>query len=1515
MESTKTETTGWVQRPIVAAFLRLVIFVLPLIAAVAFISVANRVVPRPSGWAPTVLWFAVLTAGVMTVVYLGDRLLRGLLPIVALFRLSLVFPDRAPSRFKMALRQNTVRRLQRSVADGTLHDGTPQEAAEHLLLLAGALNDHDRLTRGHTERVRAYSLMIGEEMGLPEEDLAKLHWAGLIHDVGKLEVPAEILSKDGRPTVEEWAILKSHPAMGDHLVEPLREWLGEWADAAAQHHERWDGGGYPSGLAAENISLSGRIVAVADAYDVITSARSYKPPHSAEFGRKELADNAGTQFDPTVVRAFLNIGLGRLRVVMGPMSWLTQLPFIGQSPLAPALGTVATSAVAVVTAGVAGFVAPATEELPLEPALGVEFIADAPEFAPIDIVMATVEDASTSIDLADFYDSPDSIRLVSQPTDGVLTLGADQTLHFEPAPDADEDVVAQLEVCLGDVCKTTTVTIGVEAVNDAPIVADDVGSTAEDTPTEIAVLDNDTDVDGDTLTITSISRTGGFIGDAAVIVGNHIRYTPAPDAHGVVLLEYTVDDGSGTEVAGTITIEVLSVNDAPIARDDGATTDYETPITLAPLDNDTDVDGDPLTVFVVSDLVGGSAGHDGTFITFTPSPGHEGPASLRYTIVDSFAASEAAITVFVGSNPMAAFDDTAVVLEDESVLIDVTANDLAPPTGFASTSLGLGGAPSDGIASLEGGKVRYTPSDDFVGVDRFEYDLCDVHGRCRRAEVSVTVTPVNDAPSFAVGPDVTVVEDSGAAVLAPWVTAISAGPADENGQSVSFAVSNDNGALFAVAPTISPTGTLTFTPADDTSGTATITITLADDAGAVTSAISATITVSAVNDPPTFQAGANVTVAEDSGPAIITPWATAISAGPADESAQTVSFAVSNDNAALFAAAPAMNPAGTLTFIPADDANGTATITITASDSGGASGPATAATITIGPVNDPPSAVDDSATIAEDTSLASINVLTNDTDLDLDTLSVSAFDGSTIVDGVLTSLGGGAFSYVPDPDFFGTETFTYTVTDGNGGFDGGTVSLEVTPTPDAPVALDDSFTGPEDTDVVVSAPGILTNDLDLDGDALTVDTTPVTPPAAGTLTLGADGSFTYSPNPGFVGNDRFVYRVTDPGALAATATVVLTINDGVVETAYFFDDSGASASDYDLVVAPPPSSAPVFDTDSDTKPGLTFKKTADGLSETDPDRYQYWTLPAPGSTVSLDGPVTLDLWSTLEDFANDKKGHVQAWLHDCLGVSCTLLTSTGLHSDDWNGTVNDWVYREIDLGSVTHDVLPGHELRLRIQFRHEKMWVAMTADYPSGIRLTIANTAPVAVDDAPAAILEDAATTSLDPTANDIDTNIDKTSITITSPATLGTALPQLDGTIDYTPTADLNGVESFDYEVCDTGGLCDIATVSFTITPVNDAPSFVGGGDINTTVGAQTFVAWFTSISAGPADESGQVLTWSGNYTNSGIFVTPPSVDAGGTLTFETSAPGVSTFTIRLSDDGGGTDTSADYVYTVTIS
>ena len=128
------------------------------------------------------------------------------------------------------------------------------------------------------------------------------------------------LNKPGKLDHYEWEIIKNHPLEGARLTAPLAGWLGEWANTIAEHHERYDGVGYPYGLKGEQISLGGRIVAVADSFDTMTTVRSYKTAMNPKAARAELAACAGSQFDPKVVRAFLDVSIGRLRPVAGSFS-------------------------------------------------------------------------------------------------------------------------------------------------------------------------------------------------------------------------------------------------------------------------------------------------------------------------------------------------------------------------------------------------------------------------------------------------------------------------------------------------------------------------------------------------------------------------------------------------------------------------------------------------------------------------------------------------------------------------------------------------------------------------------------------------------------------------------------------------------------------------------------------------------------------------------------------------------------------------------------------------------------------------------------------------------------------------------------------------------------------------------------------------------------------------------------------------------------------------------------------
>ena len=362
MPNSSTTHSRWEARPFSAAMIRWAAFLTPIAASVVAVAVASKLIPAPASSLGLYLaWWLGMAVGATLVLVAIDRLSRRILPLAALLKLSLVFPDQTPSRFSLALRQGTPDGLARRVesARSAPEGEAPVEAAERLFSLVAALDHHDRITRGHAERVRAYARMIGEELGLDRDEIDLLNWAALLHDVGKLEIDQEILNKPGVLTQEEWKKLRNHPALGAQLVNPLRGWLGTWLGAVSDHHERWDGQGYPQGLEGGQIALAGRIVAVADVFDVITSSRSYKPSETAAEGRDEIARYAGSQFDPRVVRAFLNISLGRLRLVMGPLSWLAHAPILGRLPLGPAVGTVTGGLAAVVAAvatGLAGHI-------------------------------------------------------------------------------------------------------------------------------------------------------------------------------------------------------------------------------------------------------------------------------------------------------------------------------------------------------------------------------------------------------------------------------------------------------------------------------------------------------------------------------------------------------------------------------------------------------------------------------------------------------------------------------------------------------------------------------------------------------------------------------------------------------------------------------------------------------------------------------------------------------------------------------------------------------------------------------------------------------------------------------------------------------------------------------------------------------------------------------------------------------------------------------------------------------
>jgi putative nucleotidyltransferase with HDIG domain len=185
-----------------------------------------------------------------------------------------------------------------------------------LQALSNALDVRDSETEGHARRVVAYMELIARELGVDDDELAVLRRGALLHDIGKVGVPDRILRKPAALSEAEWTTMKKHPDLGARIIGGI-PFLEHVAAIVRHHHERWDGGGYPDGIAAEAIPLGARIFTVADSFDAMTSDRPYRSAMSVEEARREVDRCRGTQFDPRVVDAFLGIPVARLREIEG----------------------------------------------------------------------------------------------------------------------------------------------------------------------------------------------------------------------------------------------------------------------------------------------------------------------------------------------------------------------------------------------------------------------------------------------------------------------------------------------------------------------------------------------------------------------------------------------------------------------------------------------------------------------------------------------------------------------------------------------------------------------------------------------------------------------------------------------------------------------------------------------------------------------------------------------------------------------------------------------------------------------------------------------------------------------------------------------------------------------------------------------------------------------------------------------------------------------------------------------
>jgi VCBS repeat-containing protein len=462
---------------------------------------------------------------------------------------------------------------------------------------------------------------------------------------------------------------------------------------------------------------------------------------------------------------------------------------------------------------------------------------------------STTEDAGpTTIDVLANDSDPDagnvlSVTAVTDPSKGSAAIAAGGTsVTYTPDPNANGSDTFGYTVSDGaGKTATATVTVTITAVNDPPVAADDSLVTMRDTPATVAVLANDSDVDGDTLSTSSV--TGPGHGSATIGLDGSVTYTPAADYSGPDGFDYTVSDGAGGGATGHVAVTVLAVDHPPVAVDDNATTNEDAATNVAVLANDTDPDNETLTTTAVTQAPAhgtASVNADGT-VHYTPAPNYNGPDTFSYRVADGAGLTDdgdVAITVTPVNDPPTAANDSATTAEDTPVTIPVLANDADIDGDALSVSVTTPGAGS--AVANPNGTITYTPPLNQYGDDSFGYTVSDGAGGTASATVSVSISPVNDPPTAAPK----TVSTGYATAVTVTMTGSDVETCDLNFQIVTGPAHGTLGAIanslcVTLLPPYSDSAKVTYTPAAGFSGPDSFTYRTSDG-----SATSPTVTVS-----------------------------------------------------------------------------------------------------------------------------------------------------------------------------------------------------------------------------------------------------------------------------------------------------------------------------------------------------------------------------------------------------------------------------------------------------------------------------------------------------------------------------------------------------------------------------------------------------------------------------------------------------------------------------------------------
>lgn len=734
----------------------------------------------------------------------------------------------------------------------------------------------------------------------------------------------------------------------------------------------------------------------------------------------------------------------------------------------------------------------------------------------------TVEDAvaAVSVDLATLVTinsgGSATLAIETNGTLGTATISGG-ILSYIPSADAFGNDVIVYSATNADGTDNGTISVSVTAVNDKPIPTDDAATTDAGVAVIINVLGNDSkgpaNESGQTLSVSSAGN--GTNGSTSVGNDGQITYTPNAGFAGTDTFTYVVSDGiDNADTEGTVTVTV-NASAGPTANDGtlSTTEDNASVVTIDLASLVTVTSGGVATFEITTDPTKGTAVLRGTLLDYTPSADEFGADSIVYraTNADGNDSGTIAVTISAVNDPVIAVADSATTAEDTAVTVTVLGNDSAGPANENQTlTVTQVSSVTNGAATINNdGTITFTPNTNFNGVGSFVYTVSDGLSSAQ-ASVGITVNAVNDAPVAVADSDTT---DEDNAVIIDVLTNDT--DVDSNTTlSVSSASDGANGTT-----TVNLDGTITYTPAADFFGSDSFTYVVSD--GILSDTATVSVTVNPINDAPVAVADSRTTT--EGTPVTITVL-TNDSPGPNETEAISVSSAGQGVNGSVV-----VNNDGTITYTPTGNTNGQDTFTYTITDGSLVSAAATV-TVTVTEVNDPPVAVTDTASVDEDSSVA-INVLTNDTDPENDTLSVSGVTQPS--NGVVVVNSNGSVQYTPTTDFNGPDTFTYTVTDGNGASTT-SVAVTVNPTNDAPVAGSDTGVTSGDSPVTIT---VLSNDSDIDGDTLSVAS--ATDGAKGTTVVNANGTITYTPNVGTSGTDQFTYQLSD-GTTTSTGTVSIT---------------------------------------------------------------------------------------------------------------------------------------------------------------------------------------------------------------------------------------------------------------------------------------------------------------------------------------------------------------------------------------